>query len=759
MKLSARLGSGFAVVIVIAVVMGAIAYVMFSRIDINVRELNEYSLPVAKHATGIQRLALEAINCEKDFLLYRSEEYQTLARSKLDALRAGLDQMDQLAKKNGDSQLGTESSAVRAASQEYGRLFDEAMALLKNNRQDEQKMEEKSSVLNKEIDSFMEAKKNQYMEAKDALAVANSLNASALTMRLKEQSYMLTHAKQNVDVAERNIAHVLTFSHMLEKMHPREIEAKQIAGIKSAAQEYQNLFHIWLAEEKNDAQDSALLESAKAMSLSGDAVTQLVDDFITVKEEVVEKIAQSVFLVREIAEAVFKARMAEKSLIINRSRSDWQTVGENLQKLAPAYASLQKLCFSSDEKERIDRAAAATEEYLAAVGSWIKNDTELRQKILPQMKKNGEVVVAAAKEAENVALQRSGEVGTQAQSTVRTSNYVVSIAILLCLSAGSVLGWLITRSILKPIGRIIKGLGSSAYEVAVAADMLSSASLELAEGSSRQAAAIEETSSSLEEMASMTKQNAQNANHANALMLEISRVVDESSAAMADLTDSIREISRSSEDTQKIVKTIDEIAFQTNLLALNAAVEAARAGEAGAGFAVVAEEVRNLAMRAADAARNTGGMIEETVKRIKNSSELVSKANNAFAKVVEGSRKIGQLIDEIDAASQQQAQGIDQVRRAAAEMDKVTQQNAATAEESASGSETMNSQADHMKGFVEDLLVLVGGGTGTEEEKRKISESRKSLPPPGAERRRLPSQSNQKALLSSGKGKARTARK
>ncbi len=167
----------------------------------------------------------------------------------------------------------------------------------------------------------------------------------------------------------------------------------------------------------------------------------------------------------------------------------------------------------------------------------------------------------------------------------------------------------------------------------MASGQVSSASQQLAAGSSEQAASIEETSSSLEEMSSMTSQNADNAGCADNLMKEVNQVVGQANASMTELTTSMAHISQASEETSKIIKTIDEIAFQTNLLALNAAVEAARAGEAGAGFAVVADEVRNLAMRAADAAKNTADLIEGTVKKVSDGSDLVTKTNDAFTLV------------------------------------------------------------------------------------------------------------------------------
>ncbi len=237
----------------------------------------------------------------------------------------------------------------------------------------------------------------------------------------------------------------------------------------------------------------------------------------------------------------------------------------------------------------------------------------------------------------------------------------------------------LVRSITRPINRAAAGLTESSDQVASASAQVSATAQHLAEGANDQASSLQETSASLEKMASMTKQNAGSASQADTLMKQANS------------------------------KTIDEIAFQTNLLALNAAVEAARAGEAGAGFAVVAEEVRNLAMRAAEAAKNTSGLIEGTVRKIQEGSELVGETSEAFGEVAGSAAKVGELVGEIAAASSEQAQGIDQINKAVTEMDKVTQQTAASAEESASASEEMTAQAQQMKSYVADLTAVIGG--------------------------------------------------
>ena len=309
-------------------------------------------------------------------------------------------------------------------------------------------------------------------------------------------------------------------------------------------------------------------------------------------------------------------------------------------------------------------------------------------------------------------LKEADEMRKDATDKADTVKWISAVSAVVGILVALVLGWFMTRSIVKPINRIIDGISNGADEVASAAGQVASASQSLAQGSSEQAASIEETSASLEEMSSMTQQNANHAAEANQLMAKTARSVEEANQAMQALIASMSEISRASEETSKIIKTIDEIAFQTNLLALNAAVEAARAGEAGAGFAVVADEVRNLAMRAAEAAKTTASLIEETVKKVKNGSEIVTKTNTTFVEVANSTTKASELVGEIASASHEQAQGIIQVNVAVTEMDKVTQQTAATAEESASASEELTAQAEQMKTMVDELMLMIRGATG-----------------------------------------------
>jgi methyl-accepting chemotaxis protein len=235
----------------------------------------------------------------------------------------------------------------------------------------------------------------------------------------------------------------------------------------------------------------------------------------------------------------------------------------------------------------------------------------------------------------------------------------------------------------------------------------------LSHGASEQAASLEETSASMIEMASMTRQNAEHSHAAATLMNEVDARVQGSNQALGDMVASMASIRESSQQVAKIIKAIDEIAFQTNILALNAAVEAARAGEAGMGFAVVADEVRNLAQRSAQAARDTTALIEQSIAKAERGNAKVQQVATAISGITDSVTKVKGLVEEVSVASRHQAQGIDQVSQAISQMERVTQTTAATAEESAAASEELTAQAEEAMGILDRLEQLVGTGAET----------------------------------------------
>ncbi|HEY8994373.1 MAG TPA: methyl-accepting chemotaxis protein [Lacunisphaera sp.] len=273
---------------------------------------------------------------------------------------------------------------------------------------------------------------------------------------------------------------------------------------------------------------------------------------------------------------------------------------------------------------------------------------------------------------------------------------------------------LVIRGTNRRLRGVASTLAAGAAEVSSAASQVSAAGQTLASGSSEQAASLEQTSSSLVELSSMTKRNADHASNAKALAADTRAAADAGTTDMQQMSAAMADLQKASASVAAIIKTIDEIAFQTNILALNAAVEAARAGEAGAGFAVVAEEVRNLAQRSASAAKETANTINEAVRMSEVGAGISGKVATGFIGIVERTRRLDGLVSEIATACHEQNEGIVQINSAVSQMDKVTQGNAASAEESAAAAEELNAQAVTLKGCVSQLLQLVNGAHAAE---------------------------------------------
>jgi hypothetical protein len=309
------------------------------------------------------------------------------------------------------------------------------------------------------------------------------------------------------------------------------------------------------------------------------------------------------------------------------------------------------------------------------------------------------------------SLSKAKELAATGLADIKTdiiTNYILTlVAIVFVLVLTTYL--LIKKLVGRPLKSLSDRFNTIVHHVNHTAEKVSDSARELADGSLNQSSALEQTSSSLEEMSAMTRQNAENAENADKLMQEANQVIHTANRSMAELIQSMGEISAASDETSNIIRTIDEIAFQTNLLALNAAVEAARAGEAGAGFGVVADEVRNLAMRAAAAAKNTEALIDETLKKVEDGTTLASKTNESFKEVAQSAGKVANLLNEIAGASNEQAQGIGMTSLAVEELDKVSQQNAANATESTKISDEMKSQAKQVELMIQELTGLIDG--------------------------------------------------
>ena len=271
------------------------------------------------------------------------------------------------------------------------------------------------------------------------------------------------------------------------------------------------------------------------------------------------------------------------------------------------------------------------------------------------------------------------------------------------------LSMIITRSVVKQLTGNMNDLSISAGQVSDASIQLADASQQLSEGSTQQAASIEETSATMEETSSMVIQNAENTRQANLLSEDATKAAESGTGKMLDMAKSMEELKKSSTEISKIIKVIDDIAFQTNMLALNAAVEAARAGDAGLGFAVVAEEVRSLAQKSAEAAKNTAEIIEQNIGLSVKGVKMSDEVNISLGEIMSKTKDVNRLIAEISAASMEQSKGTAQVSEAIGQMEKVVQSNAATAEQSAASATALQNQAMALDNIVKELNALIKG--------------------------------------------------
>ncbi|TVR15150.1 MAG: methyl-accepting chemotaxis protein [Planctomycetota bacterium] len=366
----------------------------------------------------------------------------------------------------------------------------------------------------------------------------------------------------------------------------------------------------------------------------------------------------------------------------------------------------------------------------------------------------GNVVQGSLRELANAASAGSLRMAGNAQRNLAQANTVMIIGLIIAVIIGVILAWVITKAISGPLAMVVASLRSGSDQVASASGQVSSSSQQMASGASEQAASLEETSASLEEMAAAIRQNADNSASADSKAKEITAAASSSQEAMGRMIQAMGDIKNSADETARIVKTIDEIAFQTNLLALNAAVEAARAGEAGKGFAVVAEEVRSLAQRSAEAAKNTAQLIEGSQVNTDNGVKVSGEVSEVLERIVSGIQDVTTLIGEVSNASGEQSRGIDQINQAMSQMDQVTQSNAANAEESASASEELQAQAGELQGMVQQLNQLMrGAGAGSMEQQHIAQHSAPApahkaprlSPPQGQRNNQQPAQSKKRS--------------
>ena len=567
----------------------------------------------------------------------------------------------------------------------------------------------------------------------------SSFQEQMLTVRLAVRNFMIREDEQSVQTYREEFTTMLAAVKEMKETIKNPERARQVTFI----------------EEQSTKYDAALVQAAALAKERHELAARQGQSGATMRQGVTKMIeavardnnAEAAVIAGQIQETLMLGRLAAVRLRQTHKVEDFESAKKEFTEAANLAKTLRQKTPNAEVQRLLDQFERDRAAYVDLITQMFES-VQKSDALIATLDQIGPAVAKTTAEMSEAIRTDQNALGPKVQSSSEFALATVTWASIIALFLGGLLAWLLARVIMRPIGGepieiaaitsqiaggdltvrftdtgketgiyaamrdmaaqlkdMVTQVTQSTSQVSSAASQIAQGSADLSQRTEEQASALEETASSMEELTSTVKQSAENAGQANQLASSArnqaeqgGQVVDQAVTAMAAINASSRKIA-------DIIGVIDEIAFQTNLLALNAAVEAARAGEQGRGFAVVAGEVRKLAQRSADAAKEIKTLITDSVAKVEDGSKLVDRAGQTLREIMTSVKKVSDIVAEMTAAAREQASGIEQVNKAILQMDQVTQQNAALVEETASASQSMGEQARELQNLMEFFKV------------------------------------------------------